>query len=83
MFGACWSQRQYQHELLAGSRRCLPGVLVALGVLMARHAAQSAVHAPFVGLGVVVLILIVAGLATIPAVRAVNRLPMMDVLQAE
>jgi hypothetical protein len=50
---------------------------------MARHAAQSAVHAPFVGLGVVVLILIVAGLATIPAVRAVNRLPMMDVLQAE
>jgi hypothetical protein len=36
-----------------------------------------------VGLGVVVLILIVAGLATIPAVRAVHRLPMMDVLQAE
>ena len=61
----------------------VPGVLVALWVLMARHAAQGAVPAPLVGLGAVVLMLMVAGLATIPAVRAVNRLPMMDVLRGE
>ncbi len=61
----------------------VPGVLVALWVLMARHAAQGAISAPLVGLGAVILMLVVAGLATIPAVRAVNRLPMMDVLRAE
>ncbi len=61
----------------------VPGVLVALGVLMAQHAAQGAVPAPLVGLGAVILMVLVAWLATIPAVRAVNRLPMMDVLRAE
>ncbi|HVB22321.1 MAG TPA: ABC transporter permease [Ktedonobacteraceae bacterium] len=61
----------------------VPGVLVALGVLMTQHAAQGAIPAPLVGLGAVVLMLIVAGLATIPAIRAVNRLPMMDVLRGE
>ncbi len=61
----------------------VPGAVVALVVLMARHAAQGAVPAPLVGLGAVVLMLIVAGLATIPAIRAVNRLPMMDVLRGE
>ncbi len=61
----------------------VPGVLAALGVLAARHSAQGAIPAPLVGLGAVVLMLIVAWLATIPAIRAVNRLPMMDVLRGE
>lgn len=50
---------------------------------MTQHAATGAIPAPLVGLGAVVLMLIVAGLATIPAVRAVSRLPMMDVLRGE
>lgn len=61
----------------------VPGVLVALGVLMARHAAQGVIPAPFVGGGAVVVMLVVAGLATLPAIRSINRLPLMDVLRAE
>lgn len=72
-----------QEGLMLAVVGAVPGVLLALGVLMTQHAAPGAIPAPLVGLGAIVLMLIVAGLATIPAVRAVNRLPMMDVLRAD
>ncbi|MDQ6662411.1 MAG: hypothetical protein M3Z24_15785 [Chloroflexota bacterium] len=56
---------------------------VALGVLTAQHAAQGSISAPLVALGAVVVLLCVTALATIPAIRAINRLPMTDVLRAE
>ncbi len=61
----------------------IPGALVALGVLTARQADQGAIPAPFVALGAVVLMLLVTVVATIPAIRAINRLPVTDVLRAE
>ncbi len=61
----------------------VPGVLMALWILAAEHAAQGSIPAPLVGVGAVVLMLAVAGLATLPAIRAINHLPMMDVLRAE
>ncbi|MGI9062065.1 MAG: ABC transporter permease [Ktedonobacteraceae bacterium] len=61
----------------------VPGVLVALWILTAHHAAQGSIPALVVGAGAVVVMLVVAGLATLPAIRAINRLPLMDVLRAE
>lgn len=61
----------------------IPGVLVALMVLLAQHAAQGAIPALLVGLGAVALMLLAAAGATIPAVRAAGRLPLMEVLRGE
>ncbi|MGI9061832.1 MAG: FtsX-like permease family protein [Ktedonobacteraceae bacterium] len=61
----------------------VPGVVVALWVLSTQHATSSPIPAPVVAMGAVVVILLVAGLATIPAVRAVNRLPLSVVLRAD
>lgn len=61
----------------------VPGVVVALWVLNTQHATSSPIPAPVVAVGVVVVMLLVAGLATIPAVQAINRLPLSDVLRTE
>ncbi|MDQ6659419.1 MAG: ABC transporter permease [Chloroflexota bacterium] len=72
-----------QEGLILAIVGAVPGALVALIILNAQRAASGSVPAPFVALGAVVLMLIVAAFATLPAVRSVNRLPMSDVLRAE
>lgn len=60
----------------------VPGALVAEGILAAQHQMQNAV-APLVGVGAVILLALVAGLAALPALRAVSRMQVMDVLRGE
>jgi hypothetical protein len=73
-----------QEGLMLAFTGAVPGVVVALAVLMAQRTTQGAIAVPLVvGIGAIVLMLIVAGLATIPAIRAVNRLPIMEVLRGE
>ena len=61
----------------------IPGVLVALAILLARHATQSIVPLPVVALGTVVLMVVVAAVATVPAINAFNRMQLVDVLRTE
>ena len=61
----------------------VPGVLVAMGILAVQHTVQSTLPFPLVGLGAVSLLVLVAACAAIPAVRAVNRMSVIDVLRAE
>lgn len=61
----------------------MPGVLVALWVLLAQHTAQGTLSTFLIGCATVILMLGVAIIATIPAIRAINRLPVMEVLRAE
>ncbi|MDQ6660831.1 MAG: ABC transporter permease, partial [Chloroflexota bacterium] len=72
-----------QEGLTLAVAGAVPGVLVALGVLTAQHAAQGSIPASLIALGTVLVLLCVTALATIPAIRAINRLPMTDVLRAE
>jgi cell division protein FtsX len=61
----------------------VPGVLVASAILVAKQQTQGAVPTFVVALVTVVVMLTVAGLATLPALRAINRLPLLTVLRAE
>ncbi|HEU5201029.1 MAG TPA: FtsX-like permease family protein [Ktedonobacterales bacterium] len=60
----------------------VPGALVAEGILAAQHQMQNAV-APLIGVGAVLVLALVAGLAALPALRAVSRMQVMDVLRGE
>jgi hypothetical protein len=68
--------------LLLALLGAVPGALVAEGILAMQHQMQNAV-APLVGVGAVILLALVAGLATLPALRAVSRMQVMDVLRGE
>ncbi len=61
----------------------VPGVLVAQWILTMQHAAQQIIPVPLLVLGVILLMMLVATLASIPALRAMNRMPIVDVLRAE
>ncbi len=61
----------------------VPGVLVALGILAAQHTVQSTLPFSLVALGAVLVLVGVSALATIPAVRAMNRMQVIEVLRAE
>lgn len=77
-------QRLFVQEGLAiAAIGTIPGVLVAQVVLLAQHAAQGVIPTLLVGLGAVALMLLAASGATIPAVRAAGRLPLMEVLRGE
>jgi cell division protein FtsX len=60
----------------------VPGAVVAEVILATQRDIHNAV-APLIGLGAVVVLVLVAGLATIPALRAVSRMPVAEVLRAE
>ncbi len=77
-------RRLFIHEgLTLAIIGAVPGVLVALGVLAIQHQAQAAVPAPLVGVGAVLLMIIVAVLAALPAIRTANRMQVLDALRAE
>lgn len=77
-------RRLFMHEgLTLAIIGAVPGVLVALGILAAQHQAQEGVPIPVVGIGAVLLMIIVAVLAALPAVRTANRMQVVDALRAE
>jgi len=61
----------------------LPGVLVAQGILSIQHTAQKGILALLVNLGAVLLLALIAGLAALPALRAMSRIQVADVLRTE
>src|SRR5579875_928778 len=61
----------------------LPGVLVAQGILSLQHTAQGGLLALLVNLGAVLGLSLVSLLAALPALRAMSRMQVADVLRAE
>lgn len=61
----------------------VPGVLVAGWILTLQHTGQRVVPPLFVILGAVAFMALVAALAAIPALRAINRMQVNDILRAE
>ena len=61
----------------------IPGVLVAGGILYWLHSAQNNVALPLVATGTILLMALVAVLGTFPALRAVNRARLIEVVRAE
>ncbi|HEY6408366.1 MAG TPA: FtsX-like permease family protein, partial [Ktedonobacteraceae bacterium] len=72
-----------QEGLILAIIGAIPGVLVAQWILVMQHAVQQIIATPLLLLGVVLLMMLVAALASIPALRAVNSMPIVDVLRAE
>jgi ABC-type antimicrobial peptide transport system permease subunit len=79
-----WIQRLFVQEgLTLAMLGAIPGVLVAEWFSHMQHATQSILPAPLVALGAVFLMGFVATFAAIPALRALNRMQVADVLRAE
>jgi ABC-type antimicrobial peptide transport system permease subunit len=77
-------QRMFVQEgIVVALLGSLPGVLVAAWILTLQHTGQRIIPPLFVILGAVVLMALVAALATIPALRAINRMQVNDILRAE
>lgn len=72
-----------QEGLLLALCGALPGVLVALWILTEQHTAQGAIPIPLIALGALLGMLVIGGLATIPAVRMADRMRVVEVLRAE
>ncbi len=79
-----WIQRLFVQEgVILALLGTIPGVLVAQWILHTQHAIQSLVPAPVVDLGAAFLMVLVAACAAIPALRALSRMHVADVLHAE
>ena len=79
-----WIQRLFLQEgLTLAIIGAIPGVLIAQWILKMQHSTQSILPAPFVALGAVLLMALVAAFAAIPALRVLNRMQVSDVLRAE
>jgi len=79
-----WIQRLFvQGGLTLALIGAIPGVLVAEWFSHMQHTTQSILPAPLVALGAVLLMVLVAAFAAIPALRALNRMQVADVLRAE
>jgi ABC-type antimicrobial peptide transport system permease subunit len=77
-------QRMFVQEgLLLAICGAIPGVLVALYVLLEQHTAQGALPTPLIALGAMAGMVVIGGLATIPALRMSERVQVVDVLRAE
>jgi len=61
----------------------LPGVGLAIWALLGWHLAQSVVSPVWLAVGVVVLLGLVTMLAAWPALRAIQRMQVVEVLRAE
>ena len=77
-------QRMFMQEgLVLACVGTIPGVLAALWILTAQHMTQQSIPLPIIILGVVLLMGLIATLATVPALRTISRLPVVDVLRGE
>jgi putative ABC transport system permease protein len=72
-----------QEGLLLAIAGMIPGVLVSLWVLSEQHIRQNIVPVPLIACGVIVLMVSVATLAILPAMGAVSRMEVVDLLRAE
>jgi ABC-type antimicrobial peptide transport system permease subunit len=72
-----------QEGLLLAVLATLPGVLVAQGILIAQHNAQNIIPPPLVALAAMLFMVLVAALATLPALRMVGRMQVGEVLRDE
>lgn len=72
-----------QEGLAVAVAGTLPGVGIAFGILLIQHQLPETVPALLVASGVIGLLLIVSTLATIPTIRAISRLRLMDILRME
>ncbi len=72
-----------QEGLMLALSGAIPGVLVALGIVYMQHATQDIIPTPLVALGAVSLLVLVAACAAIPALRALSRMQVADILRAE
>lgn len=61
----------------------VPGVLVSLWVLAAQHSAQNIVPIPLLACGAILLMIMVSALAILPALRAIQRMQVVQVLRSE
>lgn len=79
-----WIQRLFVQEgLTLAMSGTIPGVVVAQWILHRQNATQSIFPAPVVALGAILLMVLVAAFAAIPALRALSRMQVADVLRAE
>ena len=77
-------QRMFiQEGLLLALCGALPGVLVALLILVVQHTAQGAIPPPLIALGSLLGMLIIGALATLPAIRTAEQMQVVEVLRAE
>jgi len=76
-----------QEGLVLALLGAIPGALLALGILVQQPhypgIIQNSIPSPLVAFSTVLLMVCVAALAAIPALRAVNRMQVADVLRAE
>ena len=79
-----WIQRLFIQEGLALAMiGAIPGVVVAQWILTRQHATQSILPPSLVALGAVLLMVLVAACAAIPALRTLSQMQVADVLRAE
>ncbi len=71
-----------QEGLFLAMMGTVSGVLLSLWVLSAQHTTQNIVSVPLIACGVIVLMGIVSVLAILPAMRAVSRMTVVDLLRA-
>ncbi|MBA2286707.1 MAG: FtsX-like permease family protein [Ktedonobacteraceae bacterium] len=72
-----------QEGLVLALLSAVPGALAAQVLLTLQHTSQQIIPVPLVLLGAVLLLLLMAALATIPALRVLQRMPAVDALRAE
>ena len=77
-------QRMFILEgLLLAFCGALPGVLVALLILIAQHTVQGAIPSPLIALSSLLGMLLIGAFATLPAIRMAERMQVAEVLRAE
>ena len=72
-----------QEGVMLALTGAIPGAILSWWLLTMLHIAQGAIPIPLIAVGALLLMLIVGGLATLPAIRAANHLPVVEVLRAE
>ncbi|MFL5627342.1 MAG: FtsX-like permease family protein, partial [Ktedonobacteraceae bacterium] len=65
---------------IAGS---LPGVLLSLWILSTQYSVQNIIPAPLLACGAIMLMVVISALAILPALHAVSRMQVVDVLRTE
>jgi hypothetical protein len=69
--------------LLLASIGTVPGTLLSLWFLSVQHSVQKIVPIQLMACGVIVLMVLVSALAILPAMRAVSRMEVVELLRTE
>ena len=72
-----------QEALLLAVIGTVPGVFVSLWILSKQHVVQNLVSIPVIAVVVIMLILLVVSVAILPAMRAVSRMRVVELLRTE